>query len=119
MRWVDQAITRPHRCAVFPQVGNGSGHMFIDTGNELDLEHVYISDVAAEEIAKAAGYVPPLAVRQLEAERDDLQQRLALAEAELAEADKFQSHVDGLRRHGFTIGRAPGRPKKQQKEKVL
>lgn len=113
MRWVDQAITRPFRCAVVPYVGNGSGHSFIDTGQDLDLEHVYISDVAAEAIAQMAGWVPGYQFQQAEAQIAELNERIDALEAELAEADDFKNHMDGLMKHGYVPKRAAGRPPKK------
>lgn len=117
MRWVDQATCRPFRCAVVPYVGNGSGHSFIDTGQDLDLEHVYISDAGAEVVAQMLGWSPPHELRQAQAQIADLEQRLALAEAELSEADKFeQSARYTLERFGEKPRNKPGRKPNKKEE---
>jgi hypothetical protein len=113
-RWVDQAVGRPHRCAIFPQIGNGMGHSFIDTGQRLDLEDIYISDVAAEQIAEFRGWVRP---EHLHAERQRVQALEAQVEelgAKLAEAEERWSHVDGLARHGLGLKKVSGRKPKQK-----
>lgn len=115
MRWVDQAVTRPHRCAVVPYIGNGSGHAFLDTGQDLDLEHVYISDAGCDLIAEARGWVHPQRFEQeLEANRN-LQARVEQLEEEIRAADEFQSNIDGLTRQGMVVRKQPGRkPKKEE-----
>lgn len=115
MKWVDQAVTRPFRCAVLPYVGNGSGHMFLDTAQDLDLEHVYISDVACEAIAQALGWVPKA---ESEREIDALKQRIAELEAGLAAAAEFAAHVDGLTRAGMVVRKQPGRKPAKEKEEA-
>lgn len=117
MRWVDQAITRPHRCAVLPYVGNGRGHAFLDTGQDLDREHVYISDAAAGEIARMLGWVAPAHVKALAAKVADLEQRLAQSEAEKAVLAEFKENVDGLGKHGLMLKKVSGRkPTKEKQE---
>lgn len=120
MRWVDQASIRPMRCAVLPYVGNGGGNAFIDTGMELDGfdNHVYISDVAAEAIAREMlGWVPPGELRGAQVEIERLNARVSELEDELAEADKFaESARYTLEKFGTQVRKKPGRPKKKEEE---
>ena len=119
MRWVDQAMTRPHRCAVVPYVGNGRGNAFIDTGQDLDLEHVYISDVAAEHIAGVMlGWVPPRVVADKDARIAQLEADVAARDELLAEADQFADAIDGLTKRGMVVRKQPGRKPKKKEEEV-
>lgn len=114
MRWVDQAVTRPHRCAMFPQIGNGMGHAFLDTGQDLDLEHVYLSDVACIEAAKAVGWVDPAAIVAAENHVKELKARIEELEEENNRLQDFYDHADGLVKHGLRVARPTGRPKKKE-----
>lgn len=117
MRWVDQAITRPFRCAVVPYAGNGSGRMFIDTGQDLDLEHVYISDVAAEQIAKMLGWVPPATVDTQAEQIAELNAKLSEATAEIESLREYERASQYTLEHfGEKVRRKPGR--KPSNEKV-
>lgn len=115
MKWVDQAVTRPHRCAVVPYVGNGSGHMFLDTDQDLDLEHVYISDVGAEVIAKALGWIPAEQLEQARRQIADLESENEQLEAQLQEADRFAEAAEyTLNKFGSKVRQKPG-PKPREK----
>lgn len=117
MRWVDQAITRPHRCAVIPYVTAGP---LIDTGQDLDLEHVYISLPAAEHIAQVMlGWTPPQMLARAREETEVLQARVAELEAQLVEAEQFADAIDGLTRKGMVIRKQPGRKAAKKKEEEL
>lgn len=112
MRWVDQIPERPYRCAVVPYIGNGSGHSFLQTGQQLDLEGVYISDVACEAIAQALGWTPPAMFRALQQQAADLQQRLEASQAEVEELQAFKDGVAGLTQHGLVVRKPQGRKPK-------
>lgn len=117
MRLVDQAVIRPMRCAVLPYKGNTNSAGFIDTGSELDLEHVYVSFEAVVEMATMLGWSGPSAVRglneqiaALEAENDDLR-------AQVQEADRFAEAAEyTLTRFGQKVQNKPGRKAKQKVE---
>jgi hypothetical protein len=113
VRFVDQATLPPHRCAVVPYVGNANALSgFIDTGMELDREHVYISVAeAGTAIARAIGWSPPNVVRALEAENAQLLKRVEELEAEVAEADKFKESIDYIGRGPMKPYKKSGRPK--------
>lgn len=119
MRWVDQASVRPFRCAVVPYIGNGRGNAFIDTGQDLDLEHVYISDAGAEAVARMLGWVPPGELRQARAEVEVLKLEVERLQEEVREADRFAEAAEyTLGRFGQKVQRKPGRPKKKVEEVV-
>ena len=113
MRVVDQAVTRPFRCAVVPFVGNGSGSVFVDTGQDLDLEHVYVSDPGLEELVQTRFGVSLQSLlsepARLRAEVADLEQRLAQSEAERALLQEFKDSVGILAPHGYGAKKLPGR----------
>lgn len=118
MHWVDQASIRPFRCALVPYVGNGQGHMFLDTGQELDLEHVYISDAGCELVAQALGWVPPQQLEDAWAQVQAAEARVLGLERELQDVEREAQAIDGLTRHGFVVRRAPGRKPKKKPEGV-
>jgi hypothetical protein len=115
MRHVDQAVVRPFRCAVIPYLGNKNAlGGFIDTGQSLDREHVYISLEAAVELAKFIGWTGPSAVKAKDDEIVALRSRIEQLEAEVREADKFAESAEyTLARFGQKVQRKPGRPKKE------
>lgn len=117
MRWVPHAAMRPHRCAAIPFIGNSTAKKgFIDTGQDLRGwdPHVYLSVEAVEQMARMIGWQPQHVaaqhadvsrrrderVKELEAERDELQRRLEA--------------VDVLKSAGFTQAKRPGRPRKEK-----
>lgn len=117
MNVVDQATCRPNRCAIVPFVSTGP---FVDTGQDLDREHVYVSDPGLEQLIQARFGVSlqgllsaPDALRTQVA---DLEQRLAQSEAEKAELQEFKDSVGILAPHGFGAKKLPGR--KPNKAKV-
>lgn len=116
MRFVERAITRPSRCAVLPYVGANHPRGFIDTGSELAGfdNHVYVSVVAAEEMARMVGFVPGHRLKEIEAERDAALLELAQAREDLAVAERHLEAVDLLESKGFTARKKPGRPKREE-----
>lgn len=114
MRLVQQANQSPFRCAVIPFKGNSnSRYGFIDTGQHLRDEKVYVSVEAAFEIGKLIGWSPPSHKRGLEAENAALKARIDQLEAELLEADKFKDSIDYIGREQMKPYKKPGRPKKE------
>jgi len=112
VRFVERAEIRPSRCAVLPQIPGNHPRGFLDTGSEMlgGLDnHVYVSVVAAEEMARKLGWQSPEDAQEL---RDEL-------EAVARERDRLQDEVDDLNRDfeaidvlqskGFTTRRKPGR----------
>jgi hypothetical protein len=120
VRLVQQANIRPHRCAVIPFMGNSNSAGFIDTGNDLDLEHVYVSYEAVCEMAGMLGWAGPSALKQRDAQIASLQARVDQLQAEVEEADKFAEAAEyTLGKFGQKVQRKPGRPKKEtETEKV-
>lgn len=125
MRIVDKAIARPHMCAVYPQIPHDHPDGFIDTGNELYAiePHIYVSRVAVRDMARLFGFPLP-------DDMDELQERLAVAEAELAElreqvgrleAERDRAvdvlrAVDVIESEGFRARKKAGRPPKKTDE---
>ena len=117
MRRVPEAVVRPGRCAVFPQIGGAHEKGYFDTGSEMPGfdNHVYVSVVAVEEMARILGWTPPDDRMELEARAAGLAAEVERLTEELAEADKFAHAVDVLESRDFRARRKPGRPK-QTKE---
>lgn len=114
MRLVDQAVARPFRCAVIPFLSNQNAKGgFIDTGQHLDREHVYISLEAAVEIAKFIGWSGPSEVRARDEEVARLQAALDQAEAERDEAQAYIDSIEYVARGPMKPYKKPGRPKKE------
>ena len=70
MRWVPRAVQRPHRCAFYPTLGSAQtrGYFKAD-GAFRDFDGtVYVSVVAAEQMAKMMGMVPKHQVAALDRE---------------------------------------------------
>lgn len=118
MRLVERAATRPMRCAVLPQIGQNHERGFIDTGSEMPGfdNHVYVSVVAAEQMARMVGWVPGRDLKAVEAERDEALADLAAVREELASAERHLEAVDLLESRGFTARKKPGRPKREAVE---
>lgn len=111
MHLVEVAAFRPQRCAVIPYIGAHHPHGFIDTGNELDGNRIYISLVGLAEMARIARIIPP-AVPDLTAELDQANARVAELEAELEDSRAQLAAIGTLKLAGATTSRPVGRPKK-------
>lgn len=112
MRLVQHATVRPFHCAVLPQIGNSNSLGFVDSGSDLDLEHVYVSFEAIFEMARMIGWHPPAVVRQLHSDIASKDARIEQLEGEVREADKFsESAKYTLAKFGTEVQRKPGRPK--------
>jgi hypothetical protein len=119
MRLVPRASIRPMRCAVLPHIGANHPAGFIDTGSELIGgmdNHVYVSRVAVQEMARMIGWVPVRDVKAAQAERDEALAQVAELEQQLAETQRNLDAVDQLVSAGFASRRKPGRPKQQREE---
>jgi hypothetical protein len=117
VKFVDRPVNRPHTCAIIPGRGAASEKgRWLDTHNELTGwdPHVYISEAGASEVARMIGWVHPEDVAALNEELQVANDRIAELEQELAEADEFKGHMDGLMKHGYVPKRAAGRPPKQK-----
>lgn len=119
-RLVQHPVIRPHRCALLPimSASNERGG-FADFGTDLDLDHVYVSFTAFQQMAQLWGFVPArslhLETARMGRELDEARERTAEAERKLAAAEKQLEAVETLRRGGFETARKPGRPKKAAK----
>lgn len=115
MRWVQQAMMSPHRCAAVPYIGNSNSlRGFIDTGMDLPGwdPHVYISVEAVEQMARMVGWEPRSVAVGQAAKAGALEERVAELEAELSEATQKLEAVQVLKAAGYSAQRKPGRPRK-------
>lgn len=114
LRFAQQAIHRPNRCAIIPFIGQSHPEGFIDTGTDYWGERVYLSVVGVKECAKLIGWVPRQqlqhAVRDLNAERDRSKELEAERDALQARLDA----IDVIESEGFRARKKPGRPKKEE-----
>lgn len=113
MHWVDQASVRPFRCALLPYVGNGRGVPFIDTGNDLDREHVYVSQPAAAMVAQMVGWSPPSEIESRDRRIEELERRVVELRGELDTEREKNAAIHVLRSTGFTSEQKRG-PKKER-----
>lgn len=115
MRWVPAAVVRPHRCALIPFVGSHHPRGFFDYGTEMQAfdGHVYVSVVAAEQMARHLGWVAPGDVVNANRRVADLEARLERAHAEAETLREQLGAVRVLKNAGFAQSNPPGRPKKK------
>lgn len=111
MHLVEVAAFRPQRCAVIPYIGAHHPNGFIDTGNELDGNRIYISVVGLAEMARIARIIPP-AVPDLSGDLEVSEARVAELEAELEDVRAQLAAIGTLKLAGATTARPVGRPKK-------
>lgn len=118
MRWVPSAVKRPNHCAAIPYIAGHHPEGFFDFGTEILAfdGHVYVSVVAAKEMAQYMGWAPAGGVNPLEREVAQLKADLAAAEAKNVELEKFrESARHTLEQFGKSIpARKPGRPKTRE-----
>lgn len=109
MHLVEVAAFRPQRCAVIPYIGAHHPNGFIDTGNELDGNRIYISIVGLAEMARVARIIPR-AVPDLTAELEEAQARVAELELEAEEHARFREAAEyTLSQFGAKVRNKPGR----------
>jgi hypothetical protein len=86
----------PQRCAVFPHVRTGN---YIDTGMTISGfdPHVYVSDVAAQELGRFVGMVPGGDLRRAEAELQLEQAKTEILQERIAELERFKAAVELVR----------------------
>jgi hypothetical protein len=113
VRTVDQAAMPPHRCAVFPQLGNSNARGFFDTGSDLDRQRVYVSFVAVCEMARELGWIGPTQRRGLEDEIASLKAEMEQVSADLEEAERQIAAIDFLGSKDFVTRQKKG-PKKKE-----
>lgn len=117
MRWVQQAMIRPHRCAAVPYIGNSSTNKgFIDTGSELDGfdNHVYISVEWVEAAARFVGFEPEVVAQGLRTQLEAKDTKIAATEERAADLQRQLDAIHTLKLAGATSARRPGRPAKEK-----
>lgn len=113
VRLVQHPVIRPNRCALLPNVAASNERVgFFDFGTDLDLDHVYVSFTAFQQMAARAGWVPRPDGSELVAERA----RRVEAEEKLAAAERSLAAVEVLRSTGYAPGKRTGRPKGSAKK---
>jgi hypothetical protein len=119
MRLVDSAPIRPGRCAVLPQIAGTHPQGFIDTGSEMPGfdNHVYVSVVAVEQMARLLGWPSPAEQHDLAEAKRSLEAELTRVREELAEADRVLQAIDTLESRDFRARRKPGRPRNKDKDR--
>lgn len=118
MRLTQQANQRPFRCAVIPFKGNSNASGFIDTGQFLGDDKVFVSFEGATMLAEKIGWNGPRArkafearIEELEAENDDLR-------AQLQDAERQLEAIDFLGSKDFVARQKRGPKKKETPIKV-
>lgn len=83
MRWVPAAVKRPHQCACIPFVGSHDPAGFFDFGTDMPVMdgHVYVSVIAAQQMAAALGWVSGGDALELQREIEKLRAQLKEAVA--------------------------------------
>lgn len=122
MRFVERAVVSPARCAVLPHLPEGGNHArgFIDTGSEMlpsaREQHVYVSVVAVEEMAKLLKWHSPESVDAIERELEGYKHKVAALEDEVAELNRDFDAIEVLQSRGYTARKKPGRKPNAVKE---
>jgi len=101
-------------------VGGSHGKGYIDTGSEMLPspfdQHVYVSVVAVEDMARIIGWSPPAEMRQAQIDVAERNARVEQLEAELSDAHKALDAVDVMESAGFVKRKKLGRPRKEEVE---
>lgn len=117
MRFVERAEIRPSRCAVFPHLPGNHPDGFFDTGSELMSSpfdnHVYVSVVAAREMARKLGWTSPEDAVDLRRELETLERECERLREENAELNREFEAIDVLASRGFVARKKPGRKPKE------
>lgn len=116
MRWVDKPFYSPKTCCVIPGRGEASGDRFVDTGNDLvGMDpHAYVSEAGARNLARFIGWTSPEDAQKLQERVDDLELKLAEAEAENDQLGAWIDAIDALESADLRARKKPGRPKKEK-----
>jgi hypothetical protein len=118
MRWVPSAVKRPNHCAAIPFIAGHHPEGFFDFGTEICAfdGHVYVSVVAAKQMAEYMGWAPKARVNPLAARVAQLEADLAVAEEKNVELERFrESARHAMEQFGQKIpARKPGRPKTKE-----
>lgn len=124
MRWVPAAAVRPHRCACIPFIGSHDPGGFFDFNTEIAAfdGHVYVSVVAARQMAEYMGWQPAgqnaREIEALQGEKVALEARVADLETERDELMGQLAAVDTLRNGAFVNASRGGRPSTKSKAVV-
>jgi hypothetical protein len=114
VRLTDKPYFTPFRCAAIPYVGQTHENTrWIDTGEELDREHIYLSEHAIREACKLLGWASPEEHVALQHHAAELAGRVAELEDQLTEAERFADAIDVIESKQFRARKKTGRPKKE------
>lgn len=98
IRLVDQCRLYPGRCAVLPQVGGAHPLGYLDSGQTTPAgERVYVSVLAATEMARLLGFAPAGGERLGERVIERLGGRIAELEQQVAERDEQLAAIGTLK----------------------
>jgi hypothetical protein len=117
MRLTDKPHFSPHRCAAIPFIGQTNPDTrWIDTGQELDREHVYLSDHAIREAIRLLDWATPEEHDALKRQTAELAHRVMELEEQLTEMEGVVGAIDVIESADFRARRRAGRPKKRPEE---
>lgn len=119
MRWVSAPAVRPHQCVCIPSIAGRHQRGFFDWNTNFPVVdgRVYVSVVAAEQMAKFMGWTPKNQDAGLKRELEAEKQENARLGGLVAELEAQLAAVAVLKNASFKQQGAPGRPAKQ-KDKV-
>jgi hypothetical protein len=99
MRVVDRPAFKPHHCAAIPHMGQTKDTRWIDTGAEMAGfdNHIYISEVAVNEMARLLGAPTAKEYGRLVTELQTVYKDLANALDQVAALSKYEAAVEEIR----------------------
>lgn len=119
MRWVPAPVVRPHQCICIPSIAGRHQRGFFDWEQEFNAidGRVYVSVVAAEQMAWFMGWTPKNQDAGVHRELEQEKQKTADLASQIATLQEQLAAVAVLKNGSFKQQGAPGRPAKT-KEKV-
>lgn len=122
MRWVQQAVMAPHRCAAIPFIGNSNARRgFFDLEMDArEMDHLYVSAEAAEQMARALGWEPAAVVQHYKRELEAEKVENARLGGVIADLEKFRDAAEyTLGALGQKVRAKPGRKPNPNTEKAV
>ena len=117
LRIVPHALTRPHRCAMWPQLGarHPKGYFDVGTDDPEGWNHSYVSVEFVEQAAKQLGFASPDEVALLKDTVANHERSIESLEQEVREADRFAEAAEYTLNHfGSKVRQKPGRKPQPQ-----
>lgn len=119
LRIVPHAVTRPYRCAMWPQLGarHEKGYFDVGTDDPEGWNHSYVSVEFVEQAARHLGFASPSEVAELKRAVEDHERTIESLEADLREADRFAEAAEYTLNHfGSKVKQKPGRKAREVQE---